>query len=229
MGWVLLASPPPCPPHCLALVWFQALVELCPSPERIMGMLARAQAPSQGVSAHLYHHQTCCSGGKSSSEDFTGIQHPRLEWVGILVTPHWWRGWMVSVWNVQCLKTGRDFPVVVWEFRWVLVRAEYLQCPQRNDSGSWQSRGFLWLDEIPVLWGKQWGNGTSHKSLAASACQKGDKAMLLVLLVWLGFYRHKSNTFVNLFLSSPKQGREHSAIQVHGSDNVTRGIAASSD
>lgn len=108
MGWVLLALPlPPCPPHCLGLVWFQALVELCPSPERIMGMLAHAQAPSQGVSAHLYHHQTCWSGGKSSSEDFTGIQHE--DRVGILVTPRWWQGWMVSVWNVKCLRTGRDF------------------------------------------------------------------------------------------------------------------------
>lgn len=85
--------------------------------------------------------------------------------------------------SLKCLETGRDFPVVAWEFSWVSVRAEYLQCPQRNDSGSWQSGGFLWLDEIPVLWGKQWGNWTSHQSLAASECRKGDKAEMLLLLL----------------------------------------------
>lgn len=67
------------------------------------------------------------------------------------------------------------------------MRAEYLQCPQRNDSGSWQRGGFLCLDEIPVLWGKQWGNGTvgkwGNQSLAASGCPKGDRAEMLLLLL----------------------------------------------
>lgn len=47
--------------------------------------------------------------------------------------------------------------------------------------------------------------------------------MLLLLLVLTWILQAQIQPVVNLFFLSAKQGWEHSAIQVHGSDNATRG------
>lgn len=62
------------------------------------------------------------------------------------------------------------------------MRAEYLQCPQRNDSDSGRVEAFSGWIKFQSM-GKTVGKLNQPSILPASESQKGDKAEMLLLLL----------------------------------------------